>query len=324
MLDTLPIGEAAALGAAAAWAVSSILWVRIGLHVRATVVSLVKGVLALGMLAAAAWAMAVDFGSLSPLALGFFALSGVLGIGFGDTLYLDSLNRLGPTRSLLVAMLAPPLTILGGWAVLQERVPPLSLLGVAVTVAGVAWVVTRRERPAPSPRVQAEAAAEEAAAAAEPAGADAARRSLWLGLATGGLGAAMQAASLIVNRYGYAQGEADATLTTIVRIAAGVAVLAAALPLLGRPAGAVPVWRLGGRLWGLFVAATLIGTAGGMVLMQVAVDRGHSSGVVQTLLSTSPLFVMPMVALTGERLSLSAVAGALVATAGLGLLFAGL
>ena len=71
----VPIGEAAAVGAAIAWALSSMLWLRIGLHVRASVVSLVKGVLALAMLAAVAVASGVDFASLPVAAVLLFALS---------------------------------------------------------------------------------------------------------------------------------------------------------------------------------------------------------------------------------------------------------
>ena len=216
-------------------------------------------------------------------------------------------------------MLAPPLTVTLGWLLLDEQVGWQAAAGVALTVVGVGWVVTRRAPPPRASTIPDNAPA----AGVEEAERPASSRSVAIGVATGCLGAVMQAASLIVNRYGYRVGEADATLTTILRIAAGVLLLAVLVPLLRRPPGAVPLWRLGKRLWVWFGVATLIGTAGGMFLMQVAVDRGQNAGVIQTLLSTSPLFVMPMVALTGERITLSAVAGGLVATAGVAMLFLG-
>jgi drug/metabolite transporter (DMT)-like permease len=303
------------------------LWLRIGLHVRASVVNLVKGVLALLMLAVVGWFTAVDVTTLVPMAVLLFALSGMLGIGIGDTLYLDSLNRLGPTRALLVAMLAPPLTVTFGFLLLGEHAGWQSIVGIGLTVCGVGWVVTRRPPARPTgDGYEIVTEPGDAFSAQVPNLAErsrTSRRSITIGLMTGGLSAVMQAASLIVNRYAYAQGPADATATTMIRIAAGVVLLAMLVPMLRRRIGTVPIWRLGGRLWLWFAVATLIGTAGGMMLMQIAVDRGHNAGVIQTLLSTSPLFVMPMVALTGERVTLSAVAGGLVATAGVALLFLG-
>jgi len=36
------------------------------------------------------------------------AVSGAVGIGFGDTMFFESINRLGARRSLLITILAPP------------------------------------------------------------------------------------------------------------------------------------------------------------------------------------------------------------------------
>jgi drug/metabolite transporter (DMT)-like permease len=77
------------------------------------------------------------------------------------------------------------------------------------------------------------------------------------------------------------------------------------------------------KLWALFTTATFLGTAIGIYLMQVAYDRGESAGVIQTLLATSPLFVLPMAALLGERPTWRAVLGSLIATAGVAAMFGG-
>ena len=54
-------------------------------------------------------------------------------------------------------------------------------------------------------------------------------------------------------------------------------------------------------------------------LQQISLQH-TATGVAQTLFATSPVFVLPMVVLMGERVSLRAVCGALAAVAGIALL----
>ena len=58
----------------------------------------------------------------------------------------------------------------------------------------------------------------------------------------------------------------------------------------------------------------------GIWLQQISL-RYAAAGVAQTLFATSPLFVIPIVACTGERVSVRALLGALLAILGVGLLF---
>jgi drug/metabolite transporter (DMT)-like permease len=74
------------------------------------------------------------------------------------------------------------------------------------------------------------------------------------------------------------------------------------------------------QLWLWLVFAITIGTYLAIWLQQVALKL-TSAGIMQTLFSTSPLFVLPLAAALGERVSPRAVLGASVALAGIGLLF---
>ena len=71
---------------------------------------------------------------------------------------------------------------------------------------------------------------------------------------------------------------------------------------------------------GLHWISSFIGTFLGIWLQQISLKYA-AAGVAQTLFSTSPLFVIPIVILTGERVSLRAVLGALLAMIGVGFLF---
>ena len=57
-------------------------------------------------------------------------------------------------------------------------------------------------------------------------------------------------------------------------------------------------------------------------LMQISAKHADKAGVAATLLSTTPLFVLPIVAMLGEHISKRAVLGALVTIAGVAMLFA--
>ena len=64
-----------------------------------------------------------------------------------------------------------------------------------------------------------------------------------------------------------------------------------------------------------------IGTFLGIWLQQISL-KYTAAGVAQTLFATSPLFVIPIVIFTGERVSLRAILGAMLSLVGVGLLFA--
>jgi drug/metabolite transporter (DMT)-like permease len=76
-----------------------------------------------------------------------------------------------------------------------------------------------------------------------------------------------------------------------------------------------------GAVGGRLLTAIFLGTYLAMWLQQVSLKL-IPAGVFQTLFATSPLFVLPFAAWQGERVSLRAVLGAVVALAGVALLFA--
>jgi drug/metabolite transporter (DMT)-like permease len=78
------------------------------------------------------------------LSLGFLLLSGVLGIGLGDTFYFEALNNLGARRTLLLQALAPPLAALIALIFLQESLIFTAWMGILLTVLGVSWVISER------------------------------------------------------------------------------------------------------------------------------------------------------------------------------------
>jgi drug/metabolite transporter (DMT)-like permease len=112
------LGLLAGLGAAACWALASLLYRRVGTVFSPLQLNLWKGVVASLVLGAWLWITPAAAPALPGSLWGLLLLSGALGIGLGDSAYFAALNRLGERHTILVAeTLAPLFTLLlaGFW-----------------------------------------------------------------------------------------------------------------------------------------------------------------------------------------------------------------
>ena len=135
------IGEAMALGSAAAWAVGVILARQLGAHLPPLALNLLKNTLVLCVLApvalllhAGAWPVLPTRDLLIVLA------SGVIGIALADTLYFRALNELGAGRMGVIGNLYSPLVLLLGFVFLDERLGAGQWIGFALVGLGVLLV----------------------------------------------------------------------------------------------------------------------------------------------------------------------------------------
>ncbi len=226
----------------------------------------------------------------------WLALSGVVGLSVGDVLYFNSLKTMGPRLTLMLLSLAPPISAVGGWLLLSETLGILAVFGMAVTLFGVVWVITERKDK----------------------GAEARRGVTRKGVVFGAGAAFCQATGLVLSKMGL-EG-LDPVSGTLIRMVAATLVFAALFAFMGR-------WRtlrtagrdgkglllaLGGAFFGPFL---------GVTLSLVAVKHTET-GVAMTILATTPVTILPFAALVyKEKLSIRAVAGAVVAVAGVCILF---
>ena len=288
-------GEVAALMAALAWATASVIWVRAGRRIPPLELNLAKGIIGCVLLALTLALTGGLFVTVDRRAVILLGVSGAVGIGLGDTAYFESINCLGARRALLLSMLAPPLAGVVAWIFLGEKLRPAAWAGMALTILGVAWVITERFHGANG-------------------GASRALR----GVAMGGAAACAQVVGAVLSRAAFTQTSVGALQSALLRMSAAVVTLLVWIPLV-RSKGE---WTLrhSPDVWRLVLAATVIGTYVGISLQQVAFKHA-SAGVTQALLSTSPLFILPIVVLGGEKVSIRAVGGVLVALLGISILF---
>jgi len=258
---------------------------------------------------------AFTFGSGFAGAPGWFMLSGLFGIGLGDTAYFQALPRLGSRRTVLLCQcLTAPCAALIEWLWLGTRLNLPEILCIAVILAGVAVALAPEDHLKISPRD-------------------------WqvgiLACAGSAIGAAIGAV-LIRKAFQVAADNGfhpDAGTTGYQRVLGGILVPTIALLVFKwrsahahGPAFADETlkitrdkWR---RLWPWLLANALAGQTLGVTCMQWAL-KTTQAGIVTAIIATTPLFLLPMSRLVeNEKIGLRPLLGAVIAVAGvIGLTF---
>lgn len=299
-------GLVAATTASFFWAISVVLYRRVGRIMPPVMLNMSKGMFAVVILTVVIGVDWLVFGNKPwemPVGLlGLMALSGVIGIGVGDTLFFAGLNRMGARRMLLLFTINPVITVAVAWLFMDEQLIWQQLIGIALTCGGVAWVIAERNAGKSDGHVD------------------------LLGILFGICAASCQAAGILISRYVFENGEMTEPASAWLRLGAGAVILVLCLPLdklLKNPGGQQhhhPDDPSKTQARVMFFVALLLGTVGGIWLMQIAIKQSGRIGVASTLLSTSPLFVLPIVAMLGEKISKRAVLGALVTILGIAML----
>ena len=289
-------GEVAALSAAIIWAMASVVYTGLGQQFAPVVLNLLKGLIAIGFILLTLTMSGQLFPTISHTAIVLLALSGVIGIGIGDTAYFRSLNAIGARRSLVMESLAPPLAAILALLFLNDQLLPLAWLGIGLTIAGVTWVVLERTQTDGQPHPHATR-----------------------GIAYGILAASCQAGGAVLSRAALVGTDINPLWSTFIRLGAGVLVLLLMVVVQQRPVAELKPLRSRRILF------TLMGTAFASTyiaiwLQQISLKYAPA-GIAQSLSATSPVFVLPIAMAMGEQVSLRAMLGVIVAMAGIWLLF---
>lgn len=260
--------------------------------------NLTKGVVAIAFLVLTIILTRDTFPSITPLPLILLLLSGIAGIGLGDTAFFAAINSLGPRRALLMGTLAPPMTALGALIFLQESLNVSAWCGILLTIVGVAWVVTERV----------------------PGISNTSPGQLWRGITFGILAALAQAIGAVLSRSALTSTSISPLWAALLRLGAGVSILLPWTYLArGQYQFQIKTLQSPRLIVGVCVAAFL-GTYLGIWLQQTAIKL-TAVGIASTLMQTSPLFILPLAMWMGEKVTWRAIFGVVIALAGVAILF---
>jgi drug/metabolite transporter (DMT)-like permease len=292
-------GEIAALFAALFWALASVVYSRIGQRISPIGLNLIKGIIAILLLLLTLLLQGQNFPDVPTFTIQLLLLSGLIGIGIGDSAYFATLKDLGARRGLLLETLAPPLTAILAFIFLEERLSIQAWCGILLTILGIAWVI--------SERVSQSTAFE---------------THFWRGIGFGLIAESCQATGVLLSHFALNQTEISPLWSTLIRLIGGTVVLL--LYFMTRPQSFKILLKplQSKKVIGIIFIATFLGTYLGIWLQQTSL-KFTAAGIAQALLATSPLFVLPISAAMGERVSLQAIFGALIAILGVILLFQG-
>jgi len=295
------LGEVVSLVTAVCWSTNAVLFAKAGQRVGSPTVNVARlGVAFAAMLLLHTVLYGTPFPfDAGPVRLAWLAASGLIGFSLGDALLFESLVLLGPRLAMLIMTLWPVFAAVMAWAFLGQTMGPLKVLAMLLTLGGIALVVG--ERGATS------------ADSGKPK-----RFALGILLALGG--ALGQAVGFIFSKFGMAGG-LGAISANVVRVSAGLLALVAWQILKG-DLGANLRKLSDRRAAGFIAIGAIFGPVIGVMLSLFAIDHARYLGVASTLMSLSPVILLPVaVIMDKEKVSLRAILGTLVAIAGATALF---
>lgn len=230
----------------------------------------------------------------------WLTLSGIIGFVIGDFLLFQAFIVIGARIAMLFMTLAPLAAALASWIILGESMTIKSLLGMLMTISGIALVIFVRT-PDTSQKNR-------SAKLAQPL------KGILLALGA----AAGQGIGLVLSKLG--MGDYDPFAASQIRVMTGVAGFALIFSFLGKwknLPGAVKDhkamrWLIVGSVFGPF-----LGVSFSLISVQ-----NTSAGIAQTIMSLVPVLIIPpSLIINKERLKARELIGALIAVGGVSLFF---
>ncbi len=238
----------------------------------------------------------------------WLGLSGFIGLVLGDSCGFKALVMIGPRLMTLLYATAPIFASIIAWIFLGEELRIVEMLGIAITIGGVGWVITERKANNQIKTNQNQNHPDSGSL----------RQGILLGLGAG-LG---QALGLVLAKQGmlHAGGTVEAMPASFIRMIVAAISIWLISAARGKLSGVVTSLKdvkalklcLGGTFFGPFLG----------VWMSLLALEYIRTGVAATLNATTPIMIIPIViAYYKEQVSWRAIIGAIVAVGGVTILF---
>lgn len=292
------LGELAALGTSLAFAIGSTMFTAAGRRLGSVVVNRTRLVIAAIFLSITHWIL---LGNIWPLDAApdrwlWLSLSGVVGLVLGDLFLFQAFVLIGPRLSMLMMSLAPVLAALQAWVFLDETLTGGQIFGILLTLAGIGWVLMEGNGKSGNDRNYG--------------------RGILLGLG----GAIGQATGFVLAKNGLG-GDFSPISANLIRMLAAIVVLWGMTFFQGQVKSTFQTLRKYPKGVYITAVAAFLGPFIGVSLSLYALQRVEV-GIASTLTSLPPIFLLPISYFVfKERFGWGAVAGTLLAMAGVAALF---
>jgi len=298
------IGELAGIGTSIAYAFGSTLFTISGRSLGASLINRTRLVFALlgVMLVHLVW-----FGSVIPDSAGFqpwfwLGISGLIGFAIGDGLLFQAFLLIGPRISMLIFALSPVLGAIIAWIFLGETLVAYDIIGIVITIAGIALVVTEK-----SNKVENEDTL------GNP-------RAYHYGLLFAFGGAFCQALGNVFSKVGLAN-DFPPLSALVIRLMIATIIIWIFAVAQKQMRTSYSKLKTNPRAFVVLMGATLMGPIIGVWLSLISVQN-TSVGVSSTLSSLTPVILIPIAYFVfGDKITKQAIIGTLLAVGGSTLLF---
>jgi len=227
----------------------------------------------------------------------WLSLSGVIGLALGDTFLFQSYILVGARIGALLLSLSTVFGVLEAWLIFGETLRVGQMLGIALSLAGIIWVVAERGN-----------------------GKDQGSHHIVTGITFGILSAICNATGLVLSRQGMV-GNFSLFQANVIRMLAALLALILIMVFQKQTGQTFQVLRKNSSALRLLALAALIGPVLGVSSSLLAVQHTEV-GVASVLTSLSPVFMLPIsYFFFKERLSWQAIAGTMLAMIGVAILF---
>jgi drug/metabolite transporter (DMT)-like permease len=226
----------------------------------------------------------------------WLSVSGLIGFVFGDLFLFKSYTIVGSWFAMLIMTLAPPMAAIFGWLILGETMKASSLLGMILTLMGIAIAIFSRGEEGQKFRIH------------KP----------FLGILYAFGGALGQALGIVFSKYG--MGNYHPFAATQIRIITGVLGFAAIVTGMGRWSSVINAFKnkpailatTNGSFFGPFLGVSFS-------LMAI---RYTTTGIASTIMAMVPIFIIaPSVILFKHKITRREILGSIISVIGVALFF---
>lgn len=295
------IGELAALATSFFFSVGPTFFTLAGRLVGSVVVNRSRLVVAFGYLLIVHLAL---YGTLLPLDAEpdrwfWLGLSGLIGFVLGDAALFQAFIVIGTRLTMLIFTVNPIIASLLGWLFLEESLSPTQILGMLITLSGIAWVMLERNN-----SVQRELTP----------------KAYTTGILLAVLAGAGQAIGAVTAKLGL-YGNFPPLSGQIIRISVAMVGIWVLTFISGKARSTLQALKDQPKAVKYILVASFLGPFLGVFFSLVAIQNTHV-GIASTLMSLQPVFLIPIgYYFFKETISVRSIIGTLIAITGVAIIF---
>ncbi len=291
------LGEIAALLTALLWSTTAIVFTEATIRVGSLFVNITRLILAAGLLLITLLLFSTNLNISSSQTISLI-LSGFVGLVIGDTFLFKSFQYIGARLSMLIMALVPGMSAILAYVFLGEIISGIGIVGMFITVFGIAIVVLQREEKSGSKHTIS-----------------------IIGVIYSVIGAAGQAGGLIFAKQAFNESSINGFLAAFVRVVSSIVFIYPLVLMAKRMINPFAVFKGKRKAFIYTLIGSVFGPFLGITLSLISVANAKV-GIASTLMATVPIIMLPMVKYYyKEKLSWISIVGAMIAVGGITILF---